>query len=126
MKKMHDRRHERGGVRFGPLVMIIIIVAGVYVAFKIVPTRMDYYEFKDAVSEQAKHASGRSIEIDGMRGTLMNRARQLQLPIKEEQIEITWTPDNIIIRVQYAVDANLLGYVYTQQFKIEERNRLFG
>ncbi|MEW6363048.1 MAG: hypothetical protein AB1714_00250 [Acidobacteriota bacterium] len=125
-RSMRDRRHERGGVRFGPLVMIIIILVGGYAAFKIVPARMDYYEFRDAVAEQAKHASGRAIDIPGMRGTLMNRARELDLPIKEEQIEISWTPEFISIHVQYSVDANLFGYVYTQRFDIDQRNRIFG
>ena len=101
---------EHGGIRFGPIVMMILIVVGAYVAYKLVPPKVAYYKFADTVAEQVKFAGGRQGNADSIRDTLVARARELEIPLRAEDVVVNLTPNHITITAQWAVDVDLLGY----------------
>ena len=118
-------RNQRGEIRFGPLVIMVLIVVGMYLAYKLLPHKMAAYKFQDIVEEQVKFASGRSIEVENMRGTLMNRAKELELPLKPEDITINWTSSFISIKAHWAVDVEMIGYTKHWVFEASKSGPIF-
>ena len=121
----NSRFKERGEIRFGSIVWILIIAVAVFLAYKLVPIKMAYYNFEDTMVEQAKFANSRHIDEDGMRFVLLNKAKELELPIRGEDIVINWTSNHISIKATWTVDVNLLGYIKHWTFEAKADNPIF-
>ncbi len=116
---------ERGEIKWGSIILLLIILGGLYLAYKLVPIKMAYYKFEDTMQEQAKFASGRHVDPDGMRGTLMKNAKELEIPIREEDIVINWTTNHITVTATWTVDVDLLGYIKHWQMIAKADSPLF-
>lgn len=122
---MRNSRQQRGDVRFGPLVMMVLIVAGVYLAYKLLPSQIAAYKFQDFLQEQCKYASGRLIQVEDLRGVILNRAKEIEVPVKPEDITINWTPSFISITATWTVDIEMIGYTKHRVFTLKASGPLF-
>ena len=106
---------------------IFVMVASAYVALKLVPPYFESYQFRDAVKDEATHATYTAKSEADIRATVLRRARDYDIPITEDDIQVmrsgTLTNGTIAIRAQYVVHVDLPGYPVDLHFDASTENR---
>jgi hypothetical protein len=114
---MKSNRGERGEGRLGTFFALTLLVVMIYLGFKVVPVMINSYTFKDFIEEEARFAAVRR-DDEEIRTRVYNKARELQLPISKEMIQMERTNTRFDIIVRYAVP--IVTPVYTYQYKRDE------
>lgn len=96
---------------------VFLLVAVIYVSWAIAPHYFNNYRFADAIEVEARlNAYSNKSERD-MQESLYKKARELNLPLKAEQINVRRDGDAIRIWAEYTVLVNLPGYPLTLRFQ---------
>ena len=96
---------------------IFVLVAAVYVGFSVVPHYLNNYRFEDAMEVEARlNAYSAKSERD-MQEALYKKARELNLPLKAEQIKVRREGGEIRIWTEYSVTVDLPGYPLVLKFQ---------
>jgi hypothetical protein len=112
-------RTERGDSKIPLILMILFLAAAIFVLVKIVPVRINAYEFKDFIETYSRTESWTRSE-EQMKKDLVEKAKFLELPVKPEDIKIDKPGSVIHIRVKFDVPVDLkvrtyvLHYDFTQ------------
>ncbi len=101
------------------LLGLAIVVALVLFVIAVAPPYFANYQFKDDIVQEARFAnvSYPPKTDEDIRANLMRKAREYEIPIKPEQIQITRGSGDILISIPYTVDVKFLtGHTYRLQF----------
>ncbi|MFL5567042.1 MAG: hypothetical protein ACJ79B_05100 [Gemmatimonadaceae bacterium] len=93
--------NRRGAGRLGCLIMLLILAVGAYFAVGFGEAYFRYYQFKDAMGQEARFASDKTDEQIITR--LSALADTLQLPPGADSISIQRSPTVITISSDYDV-----------------------
>lgn len=77
---------ERGGVRFGVLLFLVVLGAGFYVGVGVVRSEFDFRSLQKSVERQVGLAE--STSDDDIRGVIVDRMRELGLPSSAERVQV--------------------------------------
>ena len=120
---MRRNRRESGEGQFGCLVGIILILAAALVAYKMIPIKVKAAELRETIVDEGKsggqHTDGR------ITNQILKDAERLELPVKEEDIEIERKAGQIRIDVSYVVPVEFPGYTYMWSFHHRAENPIF-
>ncbi len=105
---------EKGFIRFGTLIYLLLAGGIIYLAIKIAPVYISYYQIKYAADVEAGRAHINNDEQ--IRKNLLEKARNLKINLRDEDIEIKRDEKEIIINIDYA-DNVLLFDRYRLDFK---------
>ncbi|MFL5465202.1 MAG: hypothetical protein ACJ78R_05515 [Gemmatimonadaceae bacterium] len=97
--------NRRGAGRLGCLIMLLILAVGAYFAVGFGEAYFRYYQFKDAMGQEARFASDKTDEQIITR--LSALADTLQLPPGADSISIQRSPTVITISSDYDVVVRL-------------------
>ena len=110
MRRM--RRSMRGTGRVGCAIWLVIFIAIVYILAKVVPVKMRTSQFYDAMQEQASFGS-----IKGnasIQNELFNKAHELNLPLRKEDIQVVRDAVNVRVEANYTIEIHFIGgYTYS-------------
>jgi len=120
---MFIRMNQRGEGKLGCVFGLLLLLAAVFTAYKMIPIKVRATEFRDAVFDQSRGA-GRSSQ-EGIKNALAYKASQLRLPVAEKDIKITRSPDYITIEVDYTVPVEFPGFTYQWKFHHKAENPVF-
>lgn len=110
MRRM--RRSMRGTGRLGCAIWLVVFIAIVYVLAKVIPVKMRTSQFYDAMQEQASFGSIKG--NPSIQNELYNKARELDLPLRKEDIHVTRDAVNVHVEVDYKIDIHFIGgYTYS-------------
>jgi len=104
------RRRQRGEGKLKAVIYTMILVAGVYVAFKLVPLYVADYQLKDKMSEQARFAVVNRYNEEQIRDIIYKTVQDLDIPAKREDIKVVFTNHGIRISVDYTSPLDLTFY----------------
>ena len=121
---MNDRKRERGDGRVGFLISLALLGAGVFVGVKVIPVRVNAYEFRDFIQEECRFAATRASDKE-IYTRIYDKARELRLPLEKKNLHMERTTHEMIINAKYeqTIDLKITKYVY--KFDHEERAPLF-
>ena len=120
---MRNRRRERGEGQLGCVIGLILLAAAIFVAYKIIPVKVAAADFRREVIDEARSA-GRHNDAR-IRASIMNKAEELELPVKQENLKVVRRNNSIKIEVEYTVPIDLLGYIYENKFHHVAENPIF-
>lgn len=100
--------NARGGSKVNLVIGLAITGALILFAVRIIPVYVRSYEFQDAVRSQAKFAGVEAKSPEAIREELLQKARQLNLPIRREQIQVSSRAAGVQITVRYSVPVDLI------------------
>jgi len=120
---MMIRLNQRGEGKLGCAMGLLVLVAAVFIAYKMIPIKVKATEFRDAVFDQSRSAGRAS--TDSIRKALVDKAGQLRLPVRNEDIRIERRHDYIIVEVEYTVPVEFPGFVYQWKFRHKAENPVF-
>jgi len=116
---MRKNRRERGEGQFGCLVGLILLAVAIFVAWKMIPVKVKAAEIRQTVVNEA-HSAGTHND-DRIRGVILAKAREDNLPITAEDITIVRGNGEITVTVDYTVPIQFPGYTYNWHLHPEER-----
>ena len=105
-----SKKAQRGEGRMKAIIYTVILVAGIFAAFKLVPLYVANYELKDKISEQARFAVVNRYNDDQIRDILFKTIQDLDIPAKREDIKIEQTRTGLTISVNYTVPVDFKVY----------------
>ena len=107
-----------GAGRVGCFIWLVLLTGVIIVLAKIVPVKMRTSQFFDAMEEQAQFGSIKGDK--SIQSELFQKAQDLQLPIKKEDIVVHRDGSNVYVECQYTIVIEFPGYTY----KWEEHPRV--
>jgi type III secretion system FlhB-like substrate exporter len=116
-------RRELGEGQFGCLVGLVILLIGIFVAYKMIPVKVKAAEIRQVTEDESKSAGTHGDEQ--IKGTILRKAKDDELPITEDNIHIERTSQEIKIDVEYDVPVEFPGFVYKWHFHHHTDNPLF-
>lgn len=116
--------HQRGSGRIGFLFSLAVLGAVIFVGVKVVPVRIDAYQFRDVLREEARMGALRRNDEDMLR-RILNRAEELDIPLDRKNIAVRRSPGRIVVSARYeqAIDLRFTTWVY--RFEAREEAPLF-
>ena len=110
---MRARRSISGAGRLGCLIWLLLLGAVVLVLSKVVPVKMRTSQFFDAMEEQAQFGSIKGDK--SIQNELFQKAQDLQLPLKKEDILVHRDGSNVYVEAHYKITIEFPGYTYVWQ-----------
>jgi hypothetical protein len=115
---------QRGEGRTGFVLTLAVVGLGAFLAVKIVPVRIDAYEFREALREEARYASVHADDRK-VRERILEKADEMSIPIDPRDLSIRRTENEVIITAGYVQPIDLKFTTYTYRFRTEQRAPLF-
>ncbi len=120
---MRFSRRERGEGQLGCLVGLIVLAIGVFIAWKMIPVKVKAADLRQEVVDDAKSAG--MMNDDKIRASILNKARENNLPVTEDNLKISREHSAISITVDYIVPVEFPGYTYQWHIHHEAQNPIF-
>ncbi len=116
-------RRQRGEGQAGCLVGLIILGIGAFIAYKVIPVKVKAAEIRGVVVDEAKSAGTHNDER--IRGAILRKAREDNLPITDDNIKINRGNNEITVEVNYVVPIEFPGYTYNWHISHVAQNPIF-
>jgi hypothetical protein len=118
------RNRERGESRLGFIITLVVFLVGVFLAVKIVPVRIDGYQFREMLREEARYASVNRNDSAVVQ-RILDSAESLDIPLKKENVKIRRSKVEVVISASYEKPVDLSVGTYTYRFRAEQKAPLF-
>jgi hypothetical protein len=116
--EMNSFHRERGEGRLGTLFALTLLAVLIYLGAKCIPVMINTYAFKDFIEQEARFASVRKDDAE-IRQRVLNKARELDLPVEMKQIHTERSNARFDININYTVP--IVTPVYTYNWILEEK-----
>lgn len=120
---MRRKRSELGEGQFGCIVGLIVFVAVIFIAYKLIPVKVKASELRQEVFDESKSAGSHNDEK--IRKIILAKARDLELPLDDSGVKIERKAENIHVNVQYTVPIKFPGFTYQWHFEHNAENPIF-
>lgn len=97
---------------FGVAVVIFVF----YAIYLVVPPYFHNYELQDAVTDEARVNSYTAKSEDEMRETVLRKAKDLEIALTREQINVQRQGQAVAISIDYTVHVDIPFYPLDLQF----------
>jgi hypothetical protein len=102
---------------------LIVFLAVVYGCYKIVPVKVRASELRGTIFDESKSAG--SHDDARIRKAILNKANDLELPVKDSDVKVTRKNEHIYIDVSYTVPIKFPGYTYNWHVHHDAENPIF-
>ena len=116
--------NQRGEGRIGFLISAAVLGAAIFVGARVIPVRVDAYNFRDTLREECRMGAVRdSDEVIVKR--IMNEARDLGIPLERKNLIVRRTDRRLHISASYDQEVDLKVTKYVYRFRADEEAPLF-
>ena len=109
------RRSERGEGNLGCILWLLALGFAVLIAWKAVPVKLQSTELYDYMDELAKFSAAQ-MKPDELKKRILDRAAQLQIPLRKENVRVERNGDRIYMEIEYTIPVEYPGYTYQWKF----------
>jgi hypothetical protein len=117
------RMNQKGEGRLGCVVGLLILVAALFVAYKLIPVKMQATDMREAVQNASRSASGKG--NDTIRKEVMTRAKELGIALSDKDVVVTRRADFVRVEVKYDVTVDFPGYKWNKHYEFDAENPVF-
>ena len=110
-----------GMTRLGILLGLLVLIGGIYLGTKFIPPYWAYLSMLDPVKESAMAMAARGDE-ERIRTNLIAKAKQLDVELDGENVEIVRDGNVVLVRVAWEVPVDLPRYRHTLRFHVESQS----
>jgi hypothetical protein len=90
------------------LLTLAIIAGGIYVGWNMIPPYFHNYMLQDDLDDIARRNTYTQTNEEGVKQIVINKARQSDITLKEDQITVSRGPDGLGITVHYSVHLDMV------------------
>ncbi len=108
-----------GKINVGCIIMAVVLAIAGVAAYQIIPLRVRTAEMKGEVKRVAERLATEDpahFPLESATKMLLEKAKELELPITEKQIRVERTPQVGRITVDYQVTVDIIGFKYPMKF----------
>jgi hypothetical protein len=105
---MRRTRGTRGEGRIGCILWLAVLALIGYGLYKIIPVKIATSTFYDFMQEEAAFGSVR--DPKQLQRELLTKARELDIPVTEDNLTIKRTRENITIEAHYEITVEFFGW----------------
>lgn len=120
---MRRYRYQRGEGQGGCVFGLILLLIGIFIAFKLIPVKVKAAELRQTVVDEAKMAGTRG--DNQILTRILRKAEELRLPVTEDNVKINRGNNQIRVDVTYVVPIEFPGYVFKWNFHHSADNPIF-
>lgn len=120
---MRRYRYQRGEGQGGCVVGLILLLIGIFIAFKLIPVKVKAAELRQTVVDESKMAGTR--DDSRIMQRILKKAEELRLPVGEDNVKINRGNSQITVDVTYEVPIDFPGFVYKWKFHHRADNPIF-
>jgi hypothetical protein len=115
---------EAGAITFSGIMLILVVVAIIFAAYKLLPPYVDNYRLQDSLDNIARNStySYAMTEAD-VRKQVKEEARLIGIPLQDNQIEVHKAGVDVAIQVHYGLTVDLLVHQVDLEFSPAAGNR---
>lgn len=106
------------------LVALIVVALMIFIGIKIIPVRVNAYEFRDVLRTECRYGAARNDDSEVKR-RILAEAEALEVPIKKKDIRVKRVAGWMTVTAKYEYPIDLKFYTYVYRFDVEERAPLF-
>ena len=106
------------------MITLALFIVGLYVAVKIVPVRIDGYQFREVLRNEARHAAVHR-DDSAVLQRIMDSASAMNIPLDRKNLAIKRSTVEVIITAAYERSVDLKLGTYTYRFRAEQKAPLF-
>jgi hypothetical protein len=117
-------KREKGEGRIGFLFALVVVGLAIFLGMKIIPVRIDAYEFRDFLRDEARYAAVRHDDAT-VAGRIMARAKEMEIPLNPKNLTLNRTTGEMIITAKYEQPIDLKVTTYVYKFSAKEKAPLF-
>jgi hypothetical protein len=121
--RSHRYGSQHGGGTIKAILWTAILIYGAFVAYKILPAYVAEYQLADKMQEQARFAVVNHYPEEQIRDSIFKVVKDLEIPVKREDIKITANQDVVKIACDYTVPVDLLVYQMNLHFTPSSENK---
>jgi hypothetical protein len=125
MDRSRIRRLQHGAGRVKAIIWIVLIILLVYLAIKIIPPFVNYYDLRDHMEQTATFAAVGNQSEAQIREDIWRKIQDLGLPVKYDALKVTRGNRRVQISCHYVVEVPFLGYTIKLNFAPETDKRGF-
>ncbi len=106
------------------LIGVFVVVAGFYVAFKLMPPYYNQLQFQDAIDNEARVQSYSQVSENVIRDNVIKKAKENDIPITSpDQVVVQRSGRDVAITVDYVVHVDLPVYPLDLKFHAASKNK---
>lgn len=120
---MLNRSNQKGEGRLGCVFGLLFLVVAIFIAYKMIPVKIQAAEMREAVQNASRSASGKSQA--NVRKEVYLRAQELKIPIEESDVVVERRADYIRVTVDYDRDIQFPGYIWKKHYSFTAENPVF-
>jgi hypothetical protein len=108
---------ERGNSRFNFLLVVLVIGAAAYVAYRLVPVYYHASLYKDYMTGTVNKGVASGKDVDWIREQLVGKSAAVEYDLPPNaKVETQAVENRMIVRVRWERDIQLPGYTYRYDF----------
>lgn len=111
---------ERGGGKIGLIIMLLLLAAVIFILIKVIPPRVNAYEFKDYIEVYSRTDSWQR-NPEQIKKDLVEKARLLDLPVTEKDLTVNKGSGNIMIKAVFDVPVDLKVYTFVMHYDFTQK-----
>jgi hypothetical protein len=116
-------RPQHGAGTIKAILWTVLLIYGAFVAYKILPAYVAEYQLADKMQEQARFAVVNRYPEEQIRDTIFKVIKDLEIPVKREDIKILASQEVVRIACDYTVPVDLLVYQLNLHFTPSSENK---
>ena len=106
-------RHGQG--KLGCILWLLVLLAVIGIAAKLIPVKIRSAELYDYMEEQALFAGRTGTEA--LKRRILDRAKDLDIPLDKKNLSVVRRGGRIQLRATYTIPVELPGYTYNWDFE---------
>jgi hypothetical protein len=118
-----NRDTQRGGSRISSIIMLLVLAAMAFAAFKIVPAYFADYQLNDAMTTEARFAQVNRKAPADVQDDIWKKIQELGIPAKKQDIVVISEQGSVKISVSYTVPVDLVVTQKDLQFHDQADNK---
>jgi len=108
------------------LIIGLVFASGIYYLWNIVPAYFHNYEFQDGLDDIVRKATYTNISEDDLKLAVINKAKAMDIILKEDQVAVTRGNLGWTISVHYRVHVDMLIHPVDLDFHADSHNKALG
>ena len=105
------------------LVGVAVVVAGIYVAYRLIPPYFANFQLEDAIESEARLGSYSNKSEADIVDIVLKKAKDLDIKLRAEQVHVQRDSSGLSIWAEYTVHVDLPGYPVDLKFKPSTSNK---
>jgi len=117
------RHTDSGDANIKAYITLAFLICVIYVGFKVTPVYVNSYEIEDFIRQQTPFWLTQRATADTIRGKILEKARELELPIDADQVQVEASSASVTVNLDYTVPVDIKVYTLKLHFTSSAQNK---